>query len=166
MDKPGSAREPAGLDKGELASPASTERDGDWLRKPAFLALLPILMIALLAGLFVLGKAMLFPSTAADEYRPGGDCSLLDPHWCTSLHLSYIESLAGIELQEGTDVTDSGSWRSLKSGHEWATVRLPEGTSTSEPETHADQSMYHTVIQVRRGTDGRPVLTIERFWNG
>jgi hypothetical protein len=69
-------------------------------------------------------------------------------------------------LPEAADVIDSGSWRSLKSGREWATIRLPEGTSIPDPGTHADPSDYRKAIQVELGTDGRPLLTIERFWDG
>lgn len=169
MDKPDGVRELAGLDRGELASPARPETDGGWLRKAVFLALLPILMIAAVAGLFFLGKAMLFPSTAADVLGPSspkGHCFILDRNWCTSLDLHYIKSLAGVELPEDADVIDSGSWRSLKSGREWATVRLPEGTSIPDPGTRADGSDYRTEIQVELGTGGRPLLTIERFWDG
>jgi hypothetical protein len=154
----------AGLDV--LALPASPEGNGGWLRKAAFLALLPVLMLAAIAGLFFLGKAMLFPSMAADEYRPGGECFILDRHWCTSLQLSYIEQLAGTELPVGTEVTDSGSWRSLKSGREWATVRLPEGASVPERQARTYDSMHQTSTHISSGSDGRSILRIERFWNG
>jgi len=153
----------------ESAPPPSDSGRAGWRGKAAFLALLPVLLVALLAVGFLMVPAILFPSTPMDGPGPNppkGRCFILEPRWCTSLDVSYVERLAGVRFPPGAEVTDSGSRISLKSGREWATVHWPEGTPLPAPSGSVSRDDYFTTITVGPDADGRPSLTLERVWDG
>ncbi|KRC61598.1 hypothetical protein ASE14_12200 [Agromyces sp. Root81] len=158
-----------GFNESATATATASDQGGaGWLGKAAFLALLPVAAVALLAVGVSMAPAILFPSTPMDGPGPNppkGHCFLLEPKWCTSLEVDYVERLAGVRFPPGAEVTDSGSSTSPRGAREWATVRWPEGTPIPAPSESVARDEFSTTITIGPDADGRPNLTLERVRN-
>jgi uncharacterized protein YbdZ (MbtH family) len=136
---------------------------------------------------YLIGGFVLFPPTSDEMGEPIGNCFVLSSSWCTSLAVEQLEALSGVEFPAHAEVINSGSSGFLLTGHDWATVRWPEGTSVPEGLTSTRfrgevsggsdfawidaswtdlRERYETIVHVGVGTDGRPQLSLRRTWNG
>lgn len=89
----------------------------------------------MLIGSFLVVLALFLPSLVHSVVFPSrekGTCFFLNPNICDSLSTTEIERVFAIDLGEHTEVLDSGSWRTLKTGETWAVVELKQ----DEDETH------------------------------
>ncbi|WP_448811670.1 hypothetical protein [Agromyces bauzanensis] len=172
---------------GEGAS--SPRQSVAWPPRIALLALMAVLIVVCLIAASLVARTILFPvtRTAGPPELPRGRCFVLDPYWCIELDERYVEQFAGVQLPPGAHVLESGSWRNLKSGIERARVTWPieaatpalvaAGTellsaSPGSEFSRVDASwriadgQYTSTAMMGVGIDGRPLLTVERQWNG
>lgn len=122
-----------------------------------------------------------------------GTCAIHDPHSCTDLKLTFLEEVARLDLRDNSEVVDSGTGKSLRSGSEWGLVRLPEnadplviapvpdgkfntfrleqfeeyGFATVDGmSSFPPKERYHTEVIVGTDDSGRTLVLVDRGWNG
>lgn len=160
---------------------------GSWLGKLALFVTLACLAVVGLIGMYFMGRVMVFPPISDGSGTPKGDCFILDPSWCVSLNVEFVQKLSRVRFPPGAEVIDSGASQFLFSGSDRATVRWPEGSpmpdlpawlalapsgASSDGFARVDATWnlesgrYRTTVQLGVGADDRPRLELVRGWDG
>ena len=114
----------AGLDALGLGESARLPTGGgSCLGKVALFVTLAGLAVFGLIGMSFMGRVMVFHPVSDGSGTPKGDCFILDPSWCVSLNVEFVQKVSGIRFPPGAEVIESGFSRFLFPAQTGATVR-------------------------------------------
>lgn len=139
-----------------------------------------VVLVVLAAVAVPLAKAVIYPPSSR------GECFILQPNSCVSLHRAEIERAFEVQLSDDVVVVESGSSRSLKIGNEHATLsvtpsQVPNvlaGYLPTEREPSLDGTRIERLEQVlvndRAGAtaivgtreDGGTLIHLSKIWDG